>query len=206
MKWATFASNWASLYYTMEDVQCSPGPYHLHYHSAGWFNEKYQTAAEAQDRISRLIQKSDIHLSRTVYIHEANENRPDLPALLKTALDDNEAGEDHSVDCLLDTSSRKFRVSRIGPESTIAKLWGVSPVSYPCLTGHSYDHAVSRAYPEVIRSGEPQYHLVYSAVTSPSGEVVWLPYQRVVLPLRIGRGRRGVRVVIELARVDIYPL
>jgi hypothetical protein len=36
--------------------------------------------------------------------------------------------------------------------------------------------------------------------------VVWVPYQRVVLPLVQGRNRKGVRVVTELAEVDISPL
>jgi hypothetical protein len=33
-----------------------------------------------------------------------------------------------------------------------------------------------------------------------------VPYQRVVLPLVQGRNRKSVRVVTELAEVDISPL
>ena len=43
-------------------------------------------------------------------------------------------------------------------------------------------------------------------MASARGEVVWVPYQRVVLPLVQGRNRKGVRVVTELAEVDISPL
>jgi len=82
----------------------------------------------------------------------------------------------------------------------------LNPVSYPCLIGHSYDEAVSRAYPEVMRSGEPHYDHIYAAMASARGDVVWVPYQRVVLPLSGGRSRKGVRVVTELAEVDISPL
>ena len=142
----------------------------------------------------------------TVYIYDANENRADVPSLLKAALHDNEADEEHSIDCLYDSSSRKFRVSRVGSKSTIAQLWGMSPVSYPCLTGHSYDQAVSRIYPEVSRTGDPHYDHIYAAMASPVGDVVWVPYQRVVLPLRYGRSKKGVRIVTELAKVDISPL
>ena len=106
----------------------------------------------------------------------------------------------------LDAALQTFRVERVGRHSTIAKLWGVNPVSYPCLSGHSYDRAVSRIYPEVSRSGEPHYDHIYAAMASPRGEVVWVPYQRVVLPLHRGRSGRAVRIVTEVAKVDIAPL
>lgn len=206
VKWAMFTANWASLYFAIEWIHSCPAPYHLYYHSAGWFHEKYLTSAEASERISQLVYKSDIHLSRTVYIYDANENRDDVPVLLKAALQHNEADEEHSVDCLYDASSRKFRVSRVGAQSAIAKLWGMSPVSYPCLNGHSYDEAVSKVYPEVTRTGDPHYDHIYAAMMSPTGEVHWLPYQRVVIPLRTMRNKKGVRVVTEQAKVDISPL
>lgn len=206
VKWTMFSSNWASLYFAMEWIHCTPGPYHLNYYSAGWFTERYDTAWEAADRMSQLIYKSDIHLSRTVYIHDASEARDDVPQLLKSALRNNDIDEDHSIDCIFDPSSHKFRVTRVGNQSTIARLWGMNPVSYPCLTGHSYDQAVSRIYPEVSRTGEPHYDHIYAAMTSPTGDVVWVPYQRVVLPLRMGRNKKGVRIVTELTKVDISPL
>jgi hypothetical protein len=43
-------------------------------------------------------------------------------------------------------------------------------------------------------------------MTSARGDVVWVPYQRVILPLNHGRGRKAVRVVTELAKVEIEPL
>lgn len=206
VKWTMFSSNWASLYFAMEWIHCSPGPFHLHYYSAGWFNERHESAMEAAERMTQLIYKSDIHLSRTVYIHDASDARPDVPPILKSALRDNDAGEDQSIDCLFDPLSHKFRVARVGSQSTIARLWGMNPVSYPCLTGHSYDQAVSRVYPEVSRTGDPHYDHIYAAMTSPTGDVVWVPYQRVVLPLRAGRNKKGVRIVTELTKVDISPL
>lgn len=204
--WAMFAANWVSLYAAMQQVHNNTGPYHLHYYSAGWFKETFDTAWETVDRIEQLMYKSDVHLSRTVYIHEASEKREDVPPILKSALEKNEIDEAHSIDCIFDPASHKFRVARVGDQSTIARLWGLNPVSYPCLTGHSYDQAVSRVYPEVSRTGEPHYDHIYAAMTSPTGDVVWVPYQRVVLPLRLGRSKKGVRIVTELAKVDISPL
>ncbi len=206
VRWAMFSANWASLYFAMEWVHGALGPYQLQYYSAGWFNERYEHAWEAADRIHHLIHKSDVHLSQTVYIHEAHEKRDDVPMLLKKALEDSMADEDHSIDCAYDPSSQKFRVARVGSQSTIAKLWGMNPVSYPCLTGHSYDQAVSRIYPEVSRTGEAHYDHIYAAMASANGDVVWVPYQRVVLPLKLGRNKKGVRIVTELAKVDISPL
>lgn len=206
IRWSMFSANWASLHVVSEWVLGAYGPFHLQYYSAGWFNERHEQAAAAANRIDQLIQKSDVHLSQTVYIQKAGENRRDVPALLQKALRDNAIEEDFSIDCAFDPSSQKFRVARLGPQSTIAKLWGLNPVSYPCLTGHSYDHAVSRAYPEVTRTGEPHYDHIYAAMASARGDVVWVPYQRVVLPLQQGRHRKAVRVVTQLAKVDILPL
>jgi len=206
LRWAMFAANWASLYFATEWVHCSQGPFHLQYYSAGWFNERYDTSAEAAERIAQLIHKSDIHLSRTVYIHEASGNRNDMPQLLKSALDEHRVDEEHSIDCVYDNSSHRFRVARVGAQSLIAQVYGLSPVSYPCLTGHSYDQAVSQIYPKVIQSSEPHYDHIYAAMSSPVGDVFWVPYQRVVLPLKTPRSKRGVRVVTELTKVDISPL
>lgn len=206
IRWSMFCANWASLVLVSEVVRSGYGPFHLQYYSAGWFNERHESPAGAADRIEQLIQKSDVHLSQTVYIQKAGEGRGDVPALLQKALRNNAIEEDFSIDCTFDPSSQKFRVERLGAQSTIAQLWGLNPVSYPCLTGHSYDHAVSQAYPEVTRTGEPHYDHIYAAMASARGDVVWVPYQRVVLPLQQGRYRKAVRVVTQLAKVDILPL
>ena len=206
VRWAMFSSNWASLYYALEWIHGALGPYQLQYYSAGWFTERFEQAWEASDRIHQLIHKSDVHLSQTVYIQDANEAGESVPLLLKQALHENAMDEDHSIDCLYDVTSQKFQVSRVGPKSTIAQVYGLSPVSYPCLTGHSFDHAVSRVYPGVIRTGSPHYDHIYAAMSSPTGDIYWIPYQRVVLPLRVGRNKRGVRIVTELTKVDIAVL
>jgi len=206
IRWSMFSRNWASLFFTAEWLQGAFGPFQLQYYSAGWFNERHEQSWTAADRLHQLIHKSDVHLSQSVYIQKVTEPRRNMPPVLLRALRDNAASEDVSIDCAYDPSSHRFRVARVGPQSTIAKLWGLNPVSYPCLIGHSYDDAVSRAYPLVTRSGEPHYDHIYAAMASARGDVVWVPYQRVVLPLAQGRIRKGVRVVTELAEVDISPL
>jgi len=206
LRWGMFAANWASLYFAAEWVHGALGPFHLQYYSAGWFNERYDYAHGASDRIHHLIHKSDVHLSQTVYIRSAPDQRNDVPPILQQALRNNAADEDCSIDCRYDPAANAFRVARVGRQSTIARLWGVNPVSYPCLSGHSYDRAVSRVYPHVTRTGAPHHDHIYAAMASVAGDVVWVPYQRVVLPLRNGRETGAVRIVAELARVDIWPL
>lgn len=201
-----FSANWSSLFYVAEWVHGALGPFHVQYYSAGWFNERFDHAHAVSERIRHLIQKSDVHLSQTVYIRTAPQKPKEVPPLLKQALRENAAGEDYSIDCLYDQTAQRFRVARVGRNSTIAKLWGMNPVSYPCLTGHSYDQAVSRVYPQVSRSGQAHYDHIYAAMAATNGDVVWVPYQRVVLPLDLGRKTRAVRIVTELAEVDICPL
>lgn len=206
VRWSMFSPNWSSLYLAAEWLAGLRGPFQLQYYSAGWFNERHEHCWNAADRIRHLVCKSDVHLSQTVYIQKMSRPRGEVPPLLQRALSDSVASEECSIDCAYDPASQKFRVARIGPKSTIAKLWGVNPVCYPCLSGHSYDQAVSRAYPEVFRSGQPRYDHVYAAMASTRGDVVWVPYQRVVLPLHQERNKRAVRVITELAKVDISPL
>jgi hypothetical protein len=206
VRWAMFSANWSSLYFAMECIHDSEGPFCLQYHSAGWFNERLEHSWEAADRIGQLIQKSDIHLSQTIYMQDAKPQGEDVPLLLKKAIEDRAIDEDHSIDCVFDPASHKFHVTRVGHKSTIAQVYGLSPVSYPCLTGHSYDQAVSRAYTRVIQTGIPHYDHIYAAMSSPAGDVFWVPYQRVVLPLKTNRGKRGVRIVTEVTKVDISIL
>ena len=84
VRWAMFSANWASLYYVTEWIHGAAGPFQLQYYSAGWFNERYDHAWEASDRIDQLIYKSDVQLSQTVYIQDAYPGRDDIPMLLQS--------------------------------------------------------------------------------------------------------------------------
>ena len=206
LRWYARGKNWASLFLASDWMQSFPGPFTLNYYILGWFSETYANVVDARDRLFDLIAKSDVHLSSTIYVREADKGREDIPSLLKIALRDKDADEAHSIDCVYDSESGRYRVNRVGPESSIGKHYGLSPISYPCLTGHSYDHVVSQIYPVVTRSGEPHYDHVYAAFRMPDGDVNWVPYQRVVLPLSANRGKKGVRIVTEMTKVDISPL
>jgi hypothetical protein len=203
IEWSVFAPNWASLYFTMEWLHTFPGPYTLRYYLSGWFEEKYNDVNAARNRIDIIIGKSDIHLTRHTFVTEADPQRANIPDLLKTALDDGAVNPKFGVDCILDETSGKFSVERVGQKSEIARLWGMNPVSFPCLTGHSYDQVVSAAYRKVVMTDRPHYDHIIAAMSAPDATVFWCPYQRVILPHRFEGNRKGVVVVSKVGPVDI---
>jgi hypothetical protein len=62
---------------------------------------------------------------------------------------------------------------------------------------------VSAAYASVVRSGELRYDHVFAAMVAPDGSVLWIPYQRVIVPWKNAMGRPGVSIFAEIAKVDI---
>ena len=203
ISWSMFACNWASLFLAMEWIRTAPAPYKLRYFIVGWAEETFDDSASASDRISQLLAKSDVHLTTRTFVKEASPEGKRLPELIHQTLLDGAAIPDISVDCILDDSTGKFNVERIGAASTLAQMWGLSPVSYPCRSGHSFAQMVSQAYAKVLKTEEPHYDHIYAALESTDREVFWLPYQRVVLPHRFPDRRKGVTVVTAVGDVDI---
>jgi hypothetical protein len=203
IEWSVFAPNWASLYFAMEWLHTFPGPYTLKYYLSGWFDENYGDVNAARNRIDIIIGKSDIHLTRHTFVSDADPHRANIPDLLKSALADGDVNPTFGVDCVLDETSGKFSVERVGQKSEIARLWGMNPVSFPCLTGHSYDQVVSAAYRKVVMTDRPHYDHIIAAMSAPDQTVFWCPYQRVILPHRFEGNRKGVMVISKIGPVDI---
>jgi hypothetical protein len=203
IKWMALAANWASLLVAKAWVGETPGPYTLKYFVSGWFSETIRDAGHAARRIDEIMAKSDIHLISRVYVRDVDPAQAALPQTILRTLDENRAPPEFSIDCVLDETAGRFRVERIGAKSAIAKLWGLSPVSFPCINGGSYDFTVAQAYQKVLKTGAPHYDHVLAAMVRPDGEPVWIPYQRLVLPNSNRPGRRRVTVVSEVAPVDI---
>jgi hypothetical protein len=203
VEWCVFAPNWASLQVVMEWIGASRGPFKLRYFLAGWFEEMLASPAQARDRIDRIMAKSDLHLTRRTFVRKCVPRDGRTPPLLCEAWRHGVASPDHSVDCVLDEQAGQFRVERIGAMSTIARLWGTAPVSYPCINGGAYDRIVGDAYGEVARTGARRFDHVYSAMSLADGDQIWIPYQRVILPHRVPSGRPAVSVISEIAPVDI---
>ncbi len=203
IRWHLFAPNWSSLYYLLEWLPGQDGPCRLEYFAAGWFTEDYDEVARAMPRIRQLMDKSDVFLRSRVFIKPSDMNLGMAPSLLQDVLMKKRAPSEYGVDCVEDPETHTFKVARIGERTPIAQRWGMTPVCFPCMNGNDYDQLVSSIYPQVLKTGEAHYDHVYAAMQENDGRVSWVPYQRVVLPKVFRDGSKGVRVVSQIAPVDI---
>jgi hypothetical protein len=203
IKWSVFSPCFGSLYYAIEWLPLASLPITLRFYLSGWFEETCFTAAHAINRIEQILAKSELHLTRRTFVEEFDPNGKTLSPMLQKIWHDHTIMPENSVDCVYEEQSRKFRVDRIGAQSTIAKLYGMSPVSYACKSGNSYDEVVSEAYTHVLRSGKPRYDHVLAALRMPDNVVRWVPYQRIVVPRPKSDKSMSVSVVAEIAKIDI---
>ena len=203
IKWSVFSPCFGSLYYAIEWLPLASQPIVLRFYLSGWFEETCFTAEHAINRIEQIIAKSELHLTRRTFVEEFDPNAKTLPPMLQKIWHDHTISPENSVDCVYEEQSRKFRVDRIGAQSTIAKLYGMSPVSYACKSGNSYDEVVSEGYTQVLRSGKPRYDHVLAALRMPDNIVRWVPYQRIVVPRPNSDKAMSVSVVAEIAKIDI---
>ena len=205
ISWAVFAPNWASLYFAIEWLATTPGPYILRYFLSGWFEESFHELTEACNRIDQIIAKSDLHLTSRVYVKEADPGKISgaFPKLLEVAWNDGKADPANAIECIFDDRIDRFRVDRIGANSAVARLWGHTSSAFPLVSGGSYDQTVSEAYLNVLKTGRPRYDHVYAVMTAPDNSPVWIPYQRVILPNSNKFGPPSVSVISEMAPVEI---
>jgi hypothetical protein len=204
VSWCQFAPNWASLFHVMDWIQRLPAPYNLEFFNAGWFSERYPTAGAAASRLEQLIGTSDVHLATRTYISAQDTSLESMPQGLRDAWKLGSAPIERSVICSVDPVLQRSEVMFVGPRSALATVWGLSPVSYPCQTGHSYDRTVSKPYFDVVKQDKPYRDHVLAAMMAPSGEVRWYGYQRVVFPGAANSyGKPTVRIMSETAPVDI---
>jgi hypothetical protein len=205
IRWNMARPNWASLMVAAAVLPACAAPFKLRFFNAGWFTESQADVSMASERIETLIQKSDVRLSDRAYTMVALPDYAAVPEALRQALQSGHAPDNTSVVCSVETERETSTVEHVGKDSLIARIWGVSPNSYPCLNGHSYDRAVTPEYFKVVNSGKPHYDHVLASMVRPNGELHWLGYQRVILP-ELSAGRKRVRVISELAPVNIQLL
>ncbi len=205
--WITFGRNWSSLVYLSDFIMTCAAPVTLRYFNAGWFEETLSTTEAARDRIQAIMSKSDIRFAQRTYTESYDPVSHEMPEKLRQAYESQQTPDDWSVICAIDTEREIVNVEHVGKDSALGKIWGVSPVSYPCQTGHSYDRVVSRSYFTAIQQGRPLYDHVLAAMVRPDGEVSWLGYRRLIFPeTKVVNGFGRVRVVSELGPVDIKLL
>jgi hypothetical protein len=205
VQWNMACPNWTSLMMAAKLVSACAGPFTLRYFNAGWFTEKVELAADAADRIDELIFKSDVHLNERAYTAPAPNDPSRMSDALRRILISGTAPDDRSVLCEVQPERETSQVVHIGKETLIAQIWGLSPNSYPCLSGHSFDRAVTPKYFNVVQTGRPHYDHVLASMVRPDGELHWLAYHRVILP-EMRQQQKMVRIVSEVAPVDIQLL
>jgi hypothetical protein len=205
VQWSMTCPNWGSLMLAAKLVNACASPFTLKYFNAGWFVETIQTSSDAEQRIESLIFKSDVRLSNRAYTSVVVPDMKVVPDVLRRALESGNAPDDRSIVCAVEPEREVSQVEHVGKNSLIAQIWGVSPNSYPCLNGHSYDRVVTPEYFRVVRSGKPHYDHVMASMVRPDGELHWFSYHRVILP-DVAASRPRVRVISELAPVKIQLL
>lgn len=206
IKWSVFSPCFASLYYILEWLPSAQLPIVLRFYLSGWFEEICTSVDQATTRIEQILSKSELHLTKHTFVEEVDPRGRFLPPILQQVWQNHLVIPENSIDCVVDEHSHKFRVDRVGPKSTIAKFYGMLPVTYPYVNGGSYDEIVYEAYMHVLRSGKPRYDHVLAAMRMPDNVVRWVPYQRIIVPMKTSDHRQAVSVVTEIAPVDISPI
>ena len=167
IQWNMACPNWASLMVAAAVLEACAAPFKLRYFNAGWFTEVQPDAASASDRIEALLQKSDVRLSDRAYTTVAIPDLEIVPDALRHALHSGHAPDNTSVVCTVEPERETSTVEHVGKDSLIARIWGISPNSYPCLNGHSYDRAVTPEYFKVVSTGKPHYDHVLASMVRP---------------------------------------
>jgi hypothetical protein len=203
VKWSAFSPCFASLFHVMGWLPEATGPYLLRFYLCGWFEEKFDRVGDAINRIEEVISKSELRITRKAFVVEADAKARELPPMIKATWQKDVVIPDISIDCIVDPHTRKYRVNRVGPNSTIAKFWGVIPATYPFVNGGSYDEIVCAPYKDVLDTGKSRYDHVLAAMRMQNNSVHWLTYQRVIMRKNMDNGVPTVTIVTELAPVDI---
>lgn len=204
LKWVMFAANWSSLYFAVAWLNDIATPVTLCFFNSGWFEETHDNAEAARNRIEELIPKSDVRFSTRTYTRSFDPALAKMPDMLSQAWKTGSIDSNQAVLCGIDVERRLTQVEYVGTDSALAKVWGISPVSYPCLSGHSYDRIVSETYFEAARTGRPIYDHVLAAMTHPGGDVHWFGYHRLVFPSKMKSNNfQIVSVACEVAKVNI---
>jgi hypothetical protein len=207
VQWNMACANWASVLFSINLISVCPAPVRIKYFNAGWFEETSDTSKQAASRIESLLFKSDIRFSQRAYLNEEVPSLAAMPDNLRAVMELGEMPEENSILCRVDTDLGTTNVERIGEQSLLGRVWGLVPISYPAMSGHSYDRVVSQPYFHVLRSGKAHYDQVLASMVMPDGERQWFGYHRVIVPDSSPRaGETRVKIACERAPVDIKLL
>ena len=206
IKWTVLSPSTSSLFAVCDWVKTVVGPYVLRFFASGWFEEFHDTVLEVTARIVDIIARGDRHFSCRTMIKEFELEKAPISAFLKSCISGEANAGEYAVECVLEGSSQKFHVEKLGAKSTIHRIWGPYLSSFPCRPRGSYNESVSKAYADVILKGRARYDHVLAAMSMPNDDVFWVPYQRLLIPKKSKDDRPRVLIFTEISKVSIQPI
>lgn len=206
IKWVVASPCVASLSAVEALLDGTDGPYVLRFFAAGWFEETYRNAVDVHIRVAALVMHGDRHIASKVFEKPSLPDGVLTPEIVRQALHDLHPPSELAIECRYDEVQDSFLVCRIGELSTIGRIWGTDPTTYPCLATGPYGSSASAAYKRALATGLPAYEQVIAALRFPDQALRWIPYHRVILPRIAHSGAQTVSVVSACADVDFRVL
>lgn len=206
IKWKVQTPCFASLLRAVHFLREARPPFILRFHAFGWFEEVHRHSWDAAQRIEEILARGDRHFVSRAFVHEADPRLAPLSPLMRHAIESGEAEDEYVVEAARDEVTQSFVVDKVGPKSAIGRVWGTITSSFPCQPTSKYGNAVSEAYEQVLKTGEPHYDQVLAALRLPDNQVHWVPYHRVILPKCRKDRMPAVAIVSEIAKVEIKVL
>jgi len=206
IKWVVHSPCISSLFAAKKFLDEADGPFVLRFYAAGWFEESHAALADVRARIDCLVMHGDRHIISRVFEKPSQPDEALTPALVLQVLRDQRLPAEHVIECSYDLEQDSFVVGHIGVCSTIGRIWGTDPTSYPCMATGAFGSSANSAYKRALAAGLPVYEQVIAALRFPDQALRWVPYHRVILP-RVSRAAgQSVAVVAEYADVDFRVL
>ena len=201
IKWHAQTRCITSLFVVADWLPKAKAPFVLRFYVSGWFEEFFQTAAEAGDRLEAIISRGDRHFPVRTFVQQVEIANSILGPLISDAKASADKLDDLAVECIYNRENNRFRISAVGKNSLIAKVYGDVESSHPRQTTGSYSDAVNAGYVEVLQSGKPRADHVLAALRFPNNNVYWVPYHRLILPVLGHPKGDSVKVVSQFASV-----
>jgi hypothetical protein len=206
VKWVIGSPHLASLFAAEAMIEDEDGPCVLRFYAAGWFEERYSNCLEACQRMRVLAMHGDRFFTSRVFEKPSVPNETRTPDIVRQVLRDRRPPPDYSVECRFDPDQDSFVVMHIGHSSTIGRIWGTDPNSFPCLATGAFGNSASCAYKRALDAGNPVYEQVVASLRFPDEAFRWVAYHRVIVPMASKARPSAVTVVSEYADVDFKVL
>ena len=201
IKWYAQTPCVASLFVVADWLLKARSPFVLRFYVSGWFEEFYQTAAEAADRLEAIISRGDRHFPVRTFVQQVEISKSILAPLITDANTTQDKIDDVAVECVYNRENHRFNVASVGKRSLIARVYGDIESSHPRQTTGSYSDAVNEGYVDVLQSGKPRSDHVLAALRFPNNNVYWVPYHRLILPVTGHAKQESVKVVAQFGSI-----